>query len=352
MIVRVLTDLDEVQSRLERAQAERTNIARETTAYRLVNARGDGLPGLTIDRFVDVDDPELDVYVVSLYEELSAAAEYRLIDCIATALHPHSIYLKRRPREAKRRANTERSVLAPVDPVWGEPVPVLTVGEGTRCYEIRPGGDLSVGLFLDMRPTRDFLEDFLRDQLETRLVTRSLRRSLSVLNTFAYTCGFGIAAKQAGAERVLNIDLSRRVLDWGEHNYLLNGFQPDRHDFVAGDVFDWLSRFVRRQETFDVVVLDPPSFSTAGAAKQAFSVERYDRLVALVAPLVAPGGLLVAACNHSGISRQRFLGLLERGLVLDSRAISVQTELAAGPDFPTAAGEEGALKVVVLSFGR
>ena len=99
-------------------------------------------------------------------------------------------------------------------------------------YLIRSDRGLSSGLFADMR--------------ETRGRVRAWAEGKTVLNTFAYTCGFGVAATAGGAARVLNLDLSRNVLAWGQENYRLNGFEPDAHDFVFGDVFDWLARFARR----------------------------------------------------------------------------------------------------------
>ena len=115
------------------------------------------------------------------------------------------------------------------------------------AYVIRPGEGLSTGLFPDMR--------------EGRARVRAWAAGRRVLNTFAYTCGFGVAAAAGGAARVLNLDLSKSVLEWGQANYRANGFEPDPHDFVFGDVFDWLVRLAKRGDRFDLVILDPPGFS-------------------------------------------------------------------------------------------
>ena len=81
---------------------------------------------------------------------------------------------------------------------------------------------------------------------ETRARVRAWAAGKRVLNCFAYTCGFGVAATAGGATRVLNLDLSKSALEWGKANYRANGFTPDDHDFVYGDVFDWLARLARR----------------------------------------------------------------------------------------------------------
>jgi 23S rRNA (cytosine1962-C5)-methyltransferase len=139
-----------------------------------------------------------------------------------------------------------------------------------------------VGLYLDARDARGWV--------------RREARGRRVLNTFAYTCGFGVAARLGGAARALNLDLSRKVLDWGEANLALNGLQPERQDFVSGDAVDRARRLQARGERFELVVLDPPG--SYGAGGKRFSAARdYHRLVTALEPLVAPGGLLLAMGN-------------------------------------------------------
>src|SRR4030095_11402312 len=84
--------------------------------------------------------------------------------------------------------------------------------------------------------------------------------TMTVLNTFAYTCGFSVCAALAGA-RTTSIDLSRKYLEWGKRNFLLNGLDPNQHDFIYGDVFDWLRRLEKKGRLFEVLLLDPPTFS-------------------------------------------------------------------------------------------
>ena len=86
-----------------------------------------------------------------------------------------------------------------------------------------------------------------------------------VLNTFAYTCGFSVCAAAAGA-RVTSLDLSKTYLDWGRANFALNAIDPTRHDFISGDAFDWLRRFAGKKRRFDVIILDPPTFSRSKKA--------------------------------------------------------------------------------------
>jgi 23S rRNA (cytosine1962-C5)-methyltransferase len=316
---------------LEDARFRREALAQrqDLNAYRLVNADTDGLPGMTLDFFADT-------LVLSLYVELEVQDEMGLIELIADVIQPQSIYLKRRPREARHAANTEREYLAPEHQFWGQPNPEVRVLEDGRSFLIRPGGDLSVGLFLDMRSTRTWLETKTKNK--------------KVLNAFSYTCGFGLASSLGSATRTVNLDLSRRALDWGEENYRLNGLEPERQDFISGDVFDWLGRMQRWSDRFDLVILDPPSFAKSRLKR--FSVSaHFNELVALAAPVIAPGGTLLACCNHAGLLRSSFLRLIETGLRDARRQVVGVTSLGADPlDFPTLDGAEGALKVFAIKL--
>ncbi len=300
-----------------------------TTAFRVLNAEADGVPDVTVDVFGDL-------YVISLYRDFTPAEEEAFLDAAVAAWAPGSVYLKRRPREARVLANVAKESLAPEVPARGEPVESLTALENGLSFLIRPAQGLSVGLYLDMRDTRAWLLNEVR--------------GLTVLNLFAYTCAFGVVAMAGGAKRALNIDASRRVLEWGEENARLNGQPVDRYDYVAGDVFDWLKRLAKKGEAFDVVICDPPSFSTTRTAR--FSAARdYARLAEAAARVVAPGGRLVACCNHAGLASRRFEAMVSEGLAHAGRQGRAVGPLGPSPlDFPPPPGQEPALKVYAVQL--
>ncbi len=316
---------------LRRARERRAPLGEEprTTAYRLVNGAPDGVPDVTVDLFESL-------HVVSLYRDFSADEERDLLEAMDAAWAPTSVYLKRRPREARHLANVAREALAPEEAMRGAPVESLVARENGWRFLIRPAQGLSVGLYLDMRDTRAWLAE--------------QARGLSVLNLFSYTCGFGVAARAGGARRVLNLDASRRVLDWGEENARLNAQDVDRYDYVAGDVFDWLERLARKGETFDVVVADPPSFATTRTSR--FSAARdYASLAEACARVVAPGGRLVACCNLATLAPRRFEAQVTEGVARAGRRGGPFTSLGPSPvDFPASAEHPAALKVRVLEL--
>jgi 23S rRNA (cytosine1962-C5)-methyltransferase len=165
-----------------------------------------------------------------------------------------------------------------------------------------------------------------------------------VLNLFAYTCGFGVAALTGKATRAVNVDASRKVLDWGAQNTQLNGFSADRFDFIAGDAFDWLGRFAKKGETFGLVVLDPPGFASTKHSR--FSAANdYHRLVEAAARVVAPGGLMLAMCNVEAMSSADLEAHLARGF--STRRFTVLERFGASAiDFQ----QPSALKCVALQL--
>jgi 23S rRNA (cytosine1962-C5)-methyltransferase len=317
---------------LERAFERRAPLLRDgrTTAVRAVNGRADGVPLLTVDWFDGVA-------ILSLYSALPEKAERALADDLVARIGARSVYVKRRPREARVATKVNRARLAPPLPLAGDPVPELVAKENGLSFRIRPPEGLAVGLYLDMRDPRQWL--------------RSRVRGRSVLNCFAYTCAFGIYAHDGGASRVVNLDLSRRVLEWGEENLRLNGGAPERRDHLAGDALDWFRRFARKGERFDVVILDPPSFSTS--KRGVFSAARdYPHLVAAAAPVVSEGGWLVACCNLEDLPGQRFDAQIRKGLEEAGRSGRLIERLGPSAiDFPSHPAEPPGLKVRVLDLG-
>jgi 23S rRNA (cytosine1962-C5)-methyltransferase len=285
---------------------------------RLFHGDAEGIPGLAVDRYADVavihsdSSTLLEGWLPELHQELESFG---------------SAYAKVHPRGVSHLQAEARQRLAPEEPVWGRRVEAVTVEELGVRYQVRPGAGLSVGLFLDMREIRRWL--------------RQVCDGREVLNLFAYTCSLGVCAVLGGARRVVNLDLSRPYLEWGKANYQLNACAAEARDFIYGEAFDWLHRFARRGERFDLVIVDPPSFSSTP-----FSVRRdYPRLVQAAARVTSPGGMLLAATNHVATSSARFEAWLQQGLAAaDRRGEIVQRWHEPEEDFPHAAGLRPYLK--------
>jgi 23S rRNA (cytosine1962-C5)-methyltransferase len=275
---------------------------------------------LFVDRYADVLVVHADSEAILTAWQPALTEQFGEFSVAVAKVHPRQAS-RERPRELT---------------LWGQPPDEILVHERAARYAIRPRAGLNVGLFLDMREVRSWV--------------RLTAAGRAVLNLFAYTCSFGVVASLGGARRVVNLDLSRAYLDWGQRNYAANGLEASGHDFIYGDAFDWLKRFTKRGQTFELVIVDPPSFGST--RRGAFSVERdYPRLVAAAARTVASGGMLLAATNHASTTGTRFEAWLQAGL--DSAGRRGRLERAwhePAPDFPLIEGRHPYLKVRALTL--
>jgi 23S rRNA (cytosine1962-C5)-methyltransferase len=309
-----------------------------TSIYRVFHGPGDGATADTLRPWTV--DRAGDVLIASCYDEGVRQLPAALQQALVGAWEPQAIYVKYRPRTAAQVGEAELAELAPAAPVWGAAVDQADGTEEGLRFRLRPADGLSVGLYADMRETRQ------------RVRRWAAGRQLRVLNTFAYTCAFGVAALADAPEgQVTNLDLSRRSLDWGRENYALNGLPVDERDFVFGDVFDWLRRWERQGRRFDLVILDPPSFAR-NRGKRWRAERDYAELAELAARLIAPAGMLVACCNHAGLDRRTFRAEVERGIAAAGWPGRITVSYGASPiDYPTAGGAESHLKIIVAQAG-
>ena len=161
--------------------------------------------------------------------------------------------------------------------------PLETVSESGLLYELDFSASYSPGLFPDQRLNRLFLKE---------------RRPQRVLNTFAYTCAFSVAAASVGAETV-SVDVSKSSLQRGRRNFALNRIPAEGHRFVPEDVPTFLRRLIQRGEAFDAIILDPPTFGRSGAGKT-FRFERdFPALLECAHRLSAPGGAILLSTNFT-----------------------------------------------------
>jgi 23S rRNA (cytosine1962-C5)-methyltransferase len=273
-------------------------------AFRWVHREADGVPGLALDVYGDH-------VVMHVYEVERTGAAQELADEIVQ-MGFAGVYLKRRPLRANELGGEERSVVAPSDPLAGEAAEDVEVCENGVTYQVALGDGLSTGLFLDQRRNR------------RRLM--SLAEGSSILNLFAYTGAFSVAAAHAGARETVSVDASRRALDRAER--MLESF-GEGHRVVKADVF----RFLESSKDFDVVIVDPPTHSTVEGNRWRSGAE-WTELASQCARRVASSGWLVACSNDSRMTGGTFTRRLEEGVHAAGRVIEeIDHELPEG-DFP------------------
>jgi 23S rRNA (cytosine1962-C5)-methyltransferase len=337
---RIYESADALSSAFDRAVERRWGLGRRgdgpraTTAFRLINEDGDGLPGLALD----VYDRWLVAQIHDNDGPLGRAETRELLLDRIHALGFDGVYLKIRPKQANV-VDTRSDDVAPALPVRGLAAPDdLRVLEEGLSFRVRLGDGLSTGLFLDQRANR-------------RRV-REMAKGKRVANLFSYTCGFTVAAALGGATSSVSVDASLAALARGRDNLEDAGIaEPRLHAFIAEDVFAWLPRAVRRGEAYDVVVVDPPSYSSTRSGR--FVAESdYGSLAEQALALVAPAGRLLACTNHRGITKARFRRILHDACRRAKRVPTQVKDLSVGSDFPAALGEEPHVKSVLVTLSE
>jgi 23S rRNA (cytosine1962-C5)-methyltransferase len=304
-------ELASFRERLLDAAVLRAPLAASGDVFRVVNEQGDGLPGVTVDRYGDF--AVLSLSTPEAEEKSPQIAEF-LVENGA-----RGVYTKRRERRDLRRA--EAPELAPNTPSAGAPAASpLAVREGTLTILAELGDGLSTGLFIDQRDNR------------ARIAALSAQKQ--VLNLFSYTCSFSVAAGLGGATKVTSVDLSGRALERGKLNFVASGLDAEQHEFVQTDAVRFVRGAVKHDRRFDVIVLDPPSFATVG--KATFRFERdITALMADCLRLLAPAGVLLCVTNHKKTSVPAFRRYLHAASEQARCELKIR-DLPSGLDCPDA----------------
>ncbi|GGE33636.1 class I SAM-dependent rRNA methyltransferase [Streptococcus himalayensis] len=270
----------------QQAKAKRTAYALDnrTTAYRLFNQEGDGFGGVTIDCYGDYAVFSwYNAYVYQLKEVMTAAFKQVYPEVLGAY---EKIRFKGLEQESAHLYGQKQE----------EPFLVL---ENGVSYQVFLNDGLMTGIFLDQHEVRGSLVD-------------GLAAGKSLLNLFSYTAAFSVAAAMGGAVATTSVDLAKRSRELSEAHFLANGFRMDQHRLVVMDVFDYFKYAKRHGLSYDVIVLDPPSF--ARNKKRIFSVAKdYHKLIAEALEILEPDGILIASTNAANLSRRRFKEELEKG---------------------------------------
>jgi 23S rRNA (cytosine1962-C5)-methyltransferase len=307
-----------------------------TNAFRLVHGAADGWE----KQYVDVLGP----YLLAQSSRDMGPARTEELGRLMNDSSAVGTYEKRLVSSIQAAAPAEVSPRL----VLGAPAPErFTVRENGLLFELSFAEGYSVGLFLDQRDNRRrLLTGHIAAEFQLFESEQAAGHN-EVLNAFAYTCGFSACAAHSGA-RTTSLDLSRKYLDWGKANFRLNGINPADHDFIYGDVFDWLKRLRKKNRQFDVILLDPPTFSRS----KEFGVFRADRdygqLVTQALPLLKPRGVLFASSNSATWPAEAFLQTIKASIRSAKRHIAQEHYFPQPPDFPVSREEPAYLKAVWL----
>ena len=295
----------------------------KTNTYRLINSEGDGLPGLIVDRFAEI-------LVAQMHTAGIERLRSRLIDALMEETDTRGILL-RNDSQSRRREGLELE--EPQVVTGGVPMQV-TVRENNVLFLVDPWQGQKTGFFLDQRDKREAL--------------RKYTQAKRVLNCFSYSGSFSVyAALTSEKTRVTSVDISAPAIESARQNFILNGLDPNHHQYLVADVFDYLEQVQGAGEQFDVVVLDPPAFAKTQSAR-AQALKAYRRLNTLGMQVLRPGGILLT-CSCSGvIGMDDLLGALSQSAQRLQRTVQLLETFTYGVDHPInlAMPETAYLKVV------
>ena len=311
--------------KIEVAFEKRSELLRtKTNSYRLLFGENDGFPGL----IADVYDT---VLVVKLYSEIWLPYLEPILESLQQISNAETVVM----RLSRSLQNSQNHKLKDGDVIFGtlenEVVEFIEHGVNFSANVIKGH---KTGYFLDHRDNRRRVGE--------------LSKGKTVLDVFSYAGGFSVHALANGATEVTSLDISKQALDMARENGKLNEY-TGMHKTISGDAFNEMKVLIEKGKTFDIVVIDPPSF-----AKQQSEIElakkKYAQLSELGEKLTAKNGLLVLASCSSRVLAQSFFDLNSR--VLNSQARLFETELKTkhDTDHPIAFAEGAYLKCGYYRF--
>ena len=294
-----------------------------TTAFRLFNQEGDGFGGLTVDLYGDYAVFSwYNSYVYQIRQTISEAFRQVFPEVLGTY---EKIRFKGLDYESAH--------------VYGqEAADFFTVLENGVLYQVFMNDGLMTGIFLDQHEVRSSLVD-------------GLAMGKSLLNMFSYTAAFSVAAAMGGASQTTSVDLAKRSRELSQAHFQANGISTDDHRFIVMDVFEYFKYAKRKDLTYDVIVLDPPSF--ARNKKQTFSVAKdYHKLISQSLEILNPRGIIIASTNAANVSRQKFTEQIDKGFA--GRSYQILNKYGLPADFAYNKKDESSnyLKVISMKVSK
>lgn len=261
----------------------------QTTGFRLFNGEGDGLPGLVCDVYGDTAVIKLDGEGPSGFYDAPGIARR-----VADALSLKAVYQRQERRRQQDQSGEKGRALVGKTPA----APVEFLENGLRFTADVVNGQ-KTGFFLDQRDNRQQIGQF--------------SQSRRVLNVFGYTGGFSIYAGAGHADHVTTVDLAAPAIEVARQHWQLNNLPPDQHTAVTDDAFAFLEQAARKKRTWDLVILDPPSFAPSKSLVKK-GLASYRKMIAAGAQVTTPGELLAVASCSSHITLEAFLAVCEEGI--------------------------------------
>jgi 23S rRNA (cytosine1962-C5)-methyltransferase len=301
------------ERQLQRAFGLRRAILRgdDTNACRLVCGESDGLPGLIVDRY---DRWLVGQFLATGTEKWKAA----IVDCLAQMIPGCQGIFERSDVDVRKKEGLEEVT----GHLWGEDPPdQIDIVENGCGFLVDVRNGHKTGFYLDQRDNRAWVATYAA--------------GTDMLNCFAYTGGFAVAALRAGAARVVNIDASSGALDLARRHLSINGLDDKPVEYETGDVFNLLRQYQAAGRHFDLIVLDPPKFVKSKGDLMRAS-RGYKDINRLAFALLRPGGTLFTFSCSGLMGRDLFQKIVADAALDAGRRAVILRWLSQAPDHPTA----------------
>lgn len=260
-------------------------ISDDTDCYRVVFGESDNLPGLVVDKYADV----LSVQFHTLGMD---KLRNEIVDALVKVFNPSCIYERSDIGVRKKEGLVPQKGL-----LYGEEQEWVEIKENGMKFLVNVIEGQKTGFFLDQRENREALAKYCNGK--------------KVLNCFSYTGGFSVYAAKT-AEKVVSVDISKPATENAIKNFELNGFDTNKHEFIAKDVFDYLKAMERG--SFDVIILDPPSFAK-NKKQLKNAIKAYTTINSKAIEKLNDGGILVSASCTAHIDEMTFIKILHQSSV-------------------------------------
>lgn len=280
----------------------------DTTSFRVFNGEGDGIGGLTIDYFDGY-------YVINWYSKGIYEFREQIIHALEKSVDFKAIY-------QKKRFDIKGQYIEEDGFVMGDrgQFPII-VKENGMNFSVYLNEGAMVGVFLDQRDVRKRIRD-------------EYAKEKTVLNMFSYTGAFSVAAALGGAVKTTSVDLANRSLNKTIEQFSVNGIDYEAQDIIVEDVFHYFKYAVKKKLTFDMVILDPPSF--ARSKKYTFSAAKdYKDLLKETITITEKNGIIVASTNCSTFGMNKFKGFIDTAFKEMKGKYRLLEEFSLPEDFKT-----------------
>ncbi|UFT99343.1 class I SAM-dependent rRNA methyltransferase [Radiobacillus kanasensis] len=297
--------------------------SKETNTFRVFNAEGDGIGGLTIDYFNGY-------FLINWYSEGIFTFKDYVMDSLRHLVEYEGIYEKKRFDVGGKYIEEDGFV----EGTRGT-FPIIVKENGVNIAVYLNEGAM-VGVFLDQRDVRKTIHD-------------QYAKGKTVLNTFSYTGVFSVFASLGGASKTTSVDLANRSLSKTMEQFSVNGIDYEAHDIIVEDVFQYFKYAVKKKKTFDLVILDPPSF--ARSKKSTFSAAKdYKNLLKEAIQVTEKDGVIVASTNSAAFNMKKFRMFIDQAFKESNVTYSIRDEFSLPSDFRTSKQykEGNYLKVVFI----